>query len=193
MGVTSLPQIVGKLLAAGLPPETPAAMIERGTTPSQRVVRSTLGELPDAITAAGVRPPALFVIGPTVDMADELDWFGRLPLCHERLVTVAPADATAEALSDQGAEVLPLPTPVTPAARIVMGALPLTGCVLRTADEADALDEERDGAGWGPRMTTWCLTPEAAARAHALGWNNVVEVAVGEDGAALVAAIAARA
>ena len=191
MGVTSLPQVVHELLEAGLAGDTPAAMIERGTTPSQRVVRSTLAGLPEAVTKAGVRPPALFVIGPTVDMADQLDWFGRLPLCRERLVAVgSERDPLTEALSRHGAEVIRVPLPVTPAARIVMGALPLSGCVLRSADEADVLDDERDGAGWGSSTMTWCLSPEAARRARELGWSNVEEVAAGGDqAAALVAAI----
>jgi hypothetical protein len=54
-----------------------------------------------------------------------------------------------------------------------MGALPLTGCVFRDVDEVDALDEERDGQGWGSDMVAWCLHPDAAARARDLGWQHV--------------------
>jgi hypothetical protein len=80
---------------------------------------------------------------------------------------------------------------VTPAARIVMGALPLTGCVVGSRAEVDWLDEERGNPGWGPDALAWCLGPEAAARAIERGWQRVVEL---EDGLAcdrLVSRIAA--
>ncbi len=64
MGVATLPRVVEKLLAGGMDPATPAAVIERATLPEQRVVRAPLRALPQAAREAGVRPPALFVIGP---------------------------------------------------------------------------------------------------------------------------------
>ncbi len=64
MGVATLPRVVERLLAGGLDPETPAAVIERATLPDQRVVRAPVRDLPGAAREAGVRPPALFVIGP---------------------------------------------------------------------------------------------------------------------------------
>jgi len=64
MGVATLPRVVERLIAGGMDPATPAAVIERATLPDQRVVRASLAELPAAVREAGVRPPALFVIGP---------------------------------------------------------------------------------------------------------------------------------
>jgi hypothetical protein len=64
----------------------------------------------------------------------------------ERLVVTAPAGDLSEALELSGVDVVEVPLPITPAARIVMDALPLTGCVFRSADEVDALDDERDGS-----------------------------------------------
>jgi uroporphyrin-III C-methyltransferase/precorrin-2 dehydrogenase/sirohydrochlorin ferrochelatase len=64
MGVKHLPAIVATLLAHGRPEATPAALIADGTTPAQRVARSTLGELPAA--AEGFRPPTVVVIGDVV-------------------------------------------------------------------------------------------------------------------------------
>jgi uroporphyrin-III C-methyltransferase len=65
MAVETLPDITATLLAAGLDPDTPAASIQEGGTPRQRVVRSRLGRL--AQDAAGIRPPAVTVIGEVVD------------------------------------------------------------------------------------------------------------------------------
>jgi uroporphyrin-III C-methyltransferase/precorrin-2 dehydrogenase/sirohydrochlorin ferrochelatase len=67
MGLKSLPAIVEVLLAGGRPAQTPAAVIQEGTTGSQRVVRARLAELPDATAAAEIRPPAILVIGEVVE------------------------------------------------------------------------------------------------------------------------------
>ena len=142
MGVTSLPNVVRDLLSYGMPPSTPAAMIERGTTSRQRVVRSSVSGLPAAVSDAALEPPALFVIGPAVKYAEKLEWFDKSPLFGERIVLAQPAGEMSEVLELNGADVVEVPLPVTPAARVVMGALPLTGVVFRTVDDVDALDED---------------------------------------------------
>lgn len=193
MGVTSLPKVVRELLAAGMDPNTPAAMIHSGTTSAQRVVRAPVAELPDRVAEAGWPPPGLFIIGQTARHAGKLDWFGRRPLSGQRIVMVAPAGPLGELLELGGAELVPVPLPVTPAARVVMGALPLTGCVLRSADEVDALDEERDGPGWGPELCAWCLDAAASERALQLGWSKVESVDGSQPADRIVDAMAAQA
>jgi uroporphyrin-III C-methyltransferase len=61
MGLGRLEQVAARLLAAGMPPQTPAAAISRGTLPDQEVVRTTLQQLGAA--AAGLAGPALIVVG----------------------------------------------------------------------------------------------------------------------------------
>jgi uroporphyrinogen III methyltransferase/synthase len=63
MGVARLVAIAEALLAGGRPPTTPAAVIERATTPAQRVLRTTLASLSTDAIAAGVRSPAVIVVG----------------------------------------------------------------------------------------------------------------------------------
>jgi uroporphyrin-III C-methyltransferase/precorrin-2 dehydrogenase/sirohydrochlorin ferrochelatase len=173
MGVTSLPKVVDSLLEHGMDPATPAAMIERGTTSRQRVARSSLAQLPRAVERAGLKPPALFAIGPAVRHAERLDWFGARPLLGQRVLVPAPAGSLHEALELAGAEVVEAPLPLTEAARIVIGALPLTGCVLVTVAQVDGLDEERDAPGWSRGVVAWCLDRAAADRARELGWQRV--------------------
>jgi uroporphyrin-III C-methyltransferase/precorrin-2 dehydrogenase/sirohydrochlorin ferrochelatase len=72
MGVTRLAEICGKLVAHGLDPATPAAVIERATTPRQRVVAGTIATLPAVARAEGVKPPALIVIGEVVRVREAL-------------------------------------------------------------------------------------------------------------------------
>ena len=68
MGVTYLEQIVDELLRAGLDPARPAAGIESGTTPTQRVVVGTLDSIVKLARAAEIKSPALFVIGEVVGL-----------------------------------------------------------------------------------------------------------------------------
>jgi uroporphyrin-III C-methyltransferase/precorrin-2 dehydrogenase/sirohydrochlorin ferrochelatase len=67
MGMKNLPAIVAALLGGGRPAGTPAAAVQDGTTGAQRTMRAPLAELPDAVAAAGLRPPAIAVIGPVVE------------------------------------------------------------------------------------------------------------------------------
>jgi uroporphyrin-III C-methyltransferase/precorrin-2 dehydrogenase/sirohydrochlorin ferrochelatase len=72
MGVERLADIVAQLVAHGRAPDTPAAIVENGTLPSQRVVMAALGGLVDAATAAAVRAPALVIIGQVVELRSRL-------------------------------------------------------------------------------------------------------------------------
>jgi len=75
MGLANLPRICRRLIAGGLPASTPALAVQNGTTPQQRRVLGDLGRLPAQVKAAGLQPPVLFVIGRTVSLSAELDWF----------------------------------------------------------------------------------------------------------------------
>jgi uroporphyrin-III C-methyltransferase/precorrin-2 dehydrogenase/sirohydrochlorin ferrochelatase len=186
MGVTTLPQVTEALLAGGMAPDTPAAMVERGTTAAQRSVLSTVADLPEAVQRAGLGAPALFVIGPTVGHAARLDWFGRLPLAGERLVLSFAATELSHELESAGAEVVAVPSPLTPASRVVLDAAPLTGCVVQTPAEVEWLDEERGGPGWEGGPVAWCLGSETAARARALDWPRVQEARADLDAPVVV-------
>jgi uroporphyrin-III C-methyltransferase/precorrin-2 dehydrogenase/sirohydrochlorin ferrochelatase/uroporphyrin-III C-methyltransferase len=75
MGLQSLPETSARLIEAGLPPDTPAAAIENGTTSRQRRVTGTLSTLVDLTRAADLHPPTLIVVGRVVELAADLDWF----------------------------------------------------------------------------------------------------------------------
>jgi hypothetical protein len=129
--------------------------------------------LPEAIQQANLKPPALFVVGPTAALAESLDWFASRPLLGRRVLMVHPEPAFAESLDLGGAELVVVPIPITPAAQLVMRALPLTDCILLHAHDVEVMEEERAGPGWGPDVVAWCLTARAAERAHQLGWQRV--------------------
>lgn len=69
MGLATLPGLAHKLISDGLPPVTPAAAIERGTTSQQRVVFDELQNLPDRVINAHLVSPTLIIIGNVVALS----------------------------------------------------------------------------------------------------------------------------
>ncbi|MEU4382882.1 uroporphyrinogen-III C-methyltransferase [Micromonospora echinofusca] len=67
MGLKNLAAITATLVAHGRPARTPAAVVQEATTGAQRVLRSTLGAVAADVVAAGLRPPAVVVLGDVVD------------------------------------------------------------------------------------------------------------------------------
>jgi len=92
MGVTAMPAIVQGLLAAGMDPATPAAMVEQGTLPAQRRCDAVLGTLPERAQEMGIRSPAAIIVGGVCALARELCWFERLPLHGKRILVTRPRD-----------------------------------------------------------------------------------------------------
>jgi len=70
MGVKTAPQIAEKLMADGLTPDVPVAVIENGARPDMRVLRGPLAALPEIVAAHKVRSPALIVIGSVTAQSD---------------------------------------------------------------------------------------------------------------------------
>ena len=70
MGVETLPSVVGALTAAGKPPDTPVCVVEWGTTPGQRTVLGDLSNVVERVAGAGLRPPAVTVVGPVAAMRE---------------------------------------------------------------------------------------------------------------------------
>jgi uroporphyrin-III C-methyltransferase len=75
MGLSGLATICERLVAHGLPPHWPAAVVAQGTLASQRVVCATLATLADEVARAELRSPCLTIVGEVVRLRDELAWF----------------------------------------------------------------------------------------------------------------------
>ncbi len=75
MGLQGLPVLSQELVRHGLSPQTPAAIVQQGTTPHQRVVIGTLGTLPELATEAQLKPPTLIIVGKVVSLHHKLKWF----------------------------------------------------------------------------------------------------------------------
>ena len=113
MGVTRLCRIAQVLIQHGKSPDTPVAMVERGSWPGQKVAVSSLREVADPQVALPVKPPALVMIGEVVHSQPKLDWWSRLPLAGQTVLMTRPESEThedVEQLEENGAEVLLAPT-----------------------------------------------------------------------------------
>ena len=82
MGLGALAIICRSLIEHGMPVDTPAAVIHKGTTPEQRSVIAALANLPDAVKSAGVRAPALIMIGGVVSVASAAAPGLGVDTCH---------------------------------------------------------------------------------------------------------------
>ncbi len=78
MPLGNLERVTRSLIDAGRAKGEPAALVVRATTPEQKVIETTLAEAPVAACAAGLAPPALFVVGEAVRLRAGLDWLGAL-------------------------------------------------------------------------------------------------------------------
>ena len=80
MGVKNLPAITGQLLDHGLDPDTPAAVIEWGTTARQRVGSGSVAKIAAIARRKEIKPPAITVIGEVARLPEAgLDWYDSLP------------------------------------------------------------------------------------------------------------------
>ena len=75
MGLKNIRQITATLIAGGLAPETPAAVISQGTTPRQRTVIGTLATIAALVEQADLPTPAVTVIGEVVNLREKVAWF----------------------------------------------------------------------------------------------------------------------
>ena len=75
MGLIGLPLICRELIDHGMAGDTPAALVEQGTTEVQRVFTATVATLPEVVAQADVHAPTLIIIGSVVRLREKLDWF----------------------------------------------------------------------------------------------------------------------
>jgi len=113
MGVKNLPDICAQLITHGKSPQTPAAAVRWGTTSQQETITGTLESLPRLVSEAGLKPPAVFVVGEVVKLRPEIAWFEKLPLFGKRVLvtrTRKQASKLSRKLRAMGAEVIEIPT-----------------------------------------------------------------------------------
>ena len=112
MGVTALEDICNHLISAGMNPETPAAVLQQGTTAGQKRIVATVSTLKEEVDRQGIETPAIIVVGGVCEVADRFGWYEKLPLAGCKVLVTRPKElisSMAQKLRVQGAEVLELP------------------------------------------------------------------------------------
>lgn len=100
MSVSSTPMILSGLMQAGMAEDMPAAMIERGTLPTQRKLVATVGTLTRRMQEEHITSPAILVVGAVCALSDSFDWFSHTPL-HGVTVAVTRPKNRAGTLTDK--------------------------------------------------------------------------------------------
>jgi uroporphyrinogen III methyltransferase/synthase len=136
MAVRQLEAILTALAAHGLAGDTPAAIVQHGTTARQVTVTATIGTLAARAREAGIGSPAVLVIGAVAGLRDGLAWFEERPLFGRRIVVTRPraqVAALAHLLEAAGAEVVCFPT-------IALAPPEASGALDRAVAESAAYD-----------------------------------------------------
>jgi len=95
MGVTTAPVWASELVKHGKSAETPVAIVRHCSLPEQRVVRTTLGELPVVLAPRKMRPPAIVIVGDAVAAQTANSWFTERPLFGKTVLVTRPARQAA--------------------------------------------------------------------------------------------------
>ncbi len=113
MGVGNLPKIAENLMAHGRAAETPAAVVRKGTGPEQRTITGTLADISQKAREAGIKPPAVIVVGEVVRLRKWLNWFEKKPLFGRTIVVTRAreqASGFVAMLEELGARCIEFPT-----------------------------------------------------------------------------------
>ena len=174
MGVLQIAQWTAELIAGGLPGDTPLALVRWGTTPQQETLVTSLAAAADEVAARGIRPPAVAVVGPVVELRESLGWWEQRPLRGRVIAVTRAADdrQAYEDLTDLGALVVHVPLVGQrslsggPALRAAMAESP-TDLVVTSANAARCLAEALAAEGLDARdfagVTTWAVGNATAA------------------------------
>jgi uroporphyrinogen III methyltransferase / synthase len=113
MGAENLHDWTKSLVAHGMSPETPIAVIQWGTLGKQKSVSGTLATIAKLVAQEKIIPPALTIIGDVVKLRGKLNWFENRPLFGQRIVVTRrteQAGTFAQRLAELGADILEVPT-----------------------------------------------------------------------------------
>ena len=112
MGMRRIEDITRAIIDGGRDPGTPAAVIQWGARPEQRVEVATLGTIAQRVRDSGITNPAIIVVGQIVSLRDKLSWYDSRPLFGKRILVPRPAHqavATAEAVRARSARPIAFP------------------------------------------------------------------------------------
>ena len=112
MGYKNITNIINEIIKAGKDENTPAAVIQEGTTAHQKVAVGTLKTIEKEMRSEGLKSPLIFIVGEVVRLRQRIKWFEKRPLYGVKaLITrsTGKASSLAANLKKYGAETIELP------------------------------------------------------------------------------------
>lgn len=109
MGIKNLPEITAKLIKYGRDPKTPVAVVRWASTPQQRSVVGTLETIVEVVAKAGIKPPALIIVGEVVSLRETIDWYEKRALFGQRIMVTRTREQASDlvaGLEEYGADCL---------------------------------------------------------------------------------------
>ena len=100
MGIGNLKNICHELLKNGLSPETPVAIIHKGTLPEQKTITGSLENIYEIAQKEKIKPPGIIVVGEVVGLRKELNWFETKPLFGKKIVVTRAREQASSFLAD---------------------------------------------------------------------------------------------
>ena len=112
MGYKNLANIINEMVNAGKNENTPAAVIQEGTTANQKVAVGTLKTIEEEVHGKGLKSPLILIVGDVVRLRQKIQWFEKRPLNGVKaLITrsTGKSSALSANLKRYGAEIIELP------------------------------------------------------------------------------------
>jgi uroporphyrinogen III methyltransferase/synthase len=184
MAMGNLGAIARHLCERGLDAQTPVAVIQDGTRPTQRTVVGTLTTIAGDVEREGLQAPAIVVIGSVVGLREQLAWFDVAPLFGKRVLVTRPAHqaaAFAAALYARGAQPILAPTIAICAAddsnaidAAIDGMDAFAWAVFTSRNGVDAIFDRLDALGRDPRAFARAKIAAIGPKtADALRWRGI--------------------
>ncbi len=168
MTVANMEEICRKLIASGLRPSTPAAVVENGTKPKQRVLVGNVENIALKSQRQSIVPPSLLIVGEVVRLREDAGWYEKLPLHAKRVVVTRPAkqaEGMADMVSDLGGEPVLMPsmkitrpTCIEPLKSALRGIERFDGVVFTSKNAVDSFFHFLFGEGSDSRALKGVLT-----------------------------------
>ncbi len=113
MGIGNLQNICRELVKNGRSPETPVAIIHRGTHPEQKTVTGNLKNIYETAQKEKIKPPGIIIVGDVVGLRKELNWFETKPLFGKNIIVTRAREQASgfmAGLRELGANCIEFPT-----------------------------------------------------------------------------------
>ena len=112
MGVANISEITQKLIDNGIFQKTPAAVIQNGTKPAQKILITTVENAAADVLREKISSPAIFIVGNVVNLRNNLKWFDSKPLFGKKILITrsrSQASKLAEKLFENGVDCVEIP------------------------------------------------------------------------------------